>query len=91
MKSKTEFFFHNLKTLQIDGPFESGKPDKLCQHIEDQSLPDGEWMVTEHVTEVSENDFSHALDMWRHKKKTKKKDVEGEKSAPLIIKGEVIG
>lgn len=99
MISKTEYYLHNLKAQQISGPFESTTEgeDSLCQAIVDLSLPDGEWLVTEHVTEVSEKNFRQKLDMWifKQKEKKKKKDVEADgveitKGLPKIITGEVL-
>jgi len=96
--SKTSLYLHNLKTLEISGPFDPDKSDELCSTIESLSLPAGEWLVTEHITEIFEKDYKTTLDLWRFKeaKKKKKGDVEGEsqevtKGLPKIITGEVVG
>jgi len=96
--SKTSLYLHNLKTLEISGPYDPEKSDELCSTIESLALPIGEWMITEHITEIFEKDYSNTLNMWRFKeaKKKKKGDVDGEasevtKGLPKIITGEVIG
>lgn len=90
MISKRELWYHNLKTKEISGPF--SQSDQVCSIMNDLSLPDGEFLITEHITTVEEKDFSHAYQMWLHKKKQKKQDVEGEmtKGLPTIITGEVL-
>ena len=90
--SRKELYHHNLKTKEISGPF--SQSEEVCKLMDSISLPDGEFLITEHVTTVEEKDFTHAYQMWQHKKK-KKKDVDGEaqevtKGLPKIITGEVL-
>ena len=91
MKAKIQYFINDIKDMKIYGPF--NKDTEACDVIEEYKFQEGEYFVTEHVTEIKEIDFDHQLSIFRHNKK-KKKDVEvvsHEGNKQIIIAGEVVG
>ena len=81
MITKIQYVVNDIRSMNMHGPF--SEDVDACKAIDDLGLIDGEFFVTEHVTEIKEVNFKHQLSMFRHKKKPI--------SNQITIAGEVVG
>lgn len=90
MKARTCLKLNNLRDNQL---LPMASEADCCLAIIDLKLEDHEFLVIEQTIESEIVEFGHTLNMFKEKKKAKKKpDVEAEgKAPPIEVIGEVIG